>query len=445
MRIINTILMTIVIMSLAPKSALAESLDENQHKKHYKKNHKRYQNVLVIGADPNKDNIWIMKGKIVDTYAKTTKKGFQQSGVPNFIISSPSGKAIFGIGGFVNFRTSYDWNNVIGSKDFVTSDIPMTSTSQNKQRLLMDASTTRLFFKAIVQSRLLGPIESYIETDFRGNGNSLRLREAYIAFKGVTLGQTATTFTDLKAAPNTIDFEGPNAYTYSRNLLIRYTYNAIPHWDFAIAAEMPDVSATTPSTSTHLIPQRVPDIPMYAQYSWDNGNSHLRASGVLRTMNYYDNINMNTETTLGWGTMLSSRIKLHRSIDAFGQIVYGEGIENYIQDITGDGYDLVPNPNYTGELQTLPAMGWMAGVTVNITNKWQMNGAYSQVRMWNKNGYFAQAPDTYKLSKYIVANLFYNITPALNVGAEYLYGTRENANNSMANANCAQMMIQLNF
>ena len=441
MKIINTILMAIVIMSLTSSDVLAEHNNAKKHKDHYKKRH----NVLIIGADPESDRIWMMKGKIIDTYARTTKDGFQQSGVPNFIISSPSGKAIFGIGGFVNFRTAYNWNNVIDSKDFVTSAIPMTTTTQNKQRLLMDVSTTRLYFKTIINSRFLGPIESYIETDFRGNGTSLHLREAYVAFKGVTLGQTATTFVDLKAAPNTIDFEGPNAYTYSRNLLIRYNFSITPHWDFAIAAEMPDVSATTPGTAAHIIPQRVPDIPLYAQYNWNGGNSHVRASGLLRTMNYYDNTDMNTETVLGWGAMLTSNIKVHRSICAFGQIVYGEGIENYIQDITGKGYDLVPNPNYSGELQTLPTMGWMVGIKANITKRWQMNGAYSQVQIWNDNSYFAQAPDTYKLSKYIVANLLYNITPSLNVGAEYLYGTRKNANNAMANANCAQMMIQLSF
>ncbi len=439
MKIINTVLMATAIISLTTVDVLAK--ERKQHNYHYK----NHNNVLIIGSHKKNENIWLMKGEIVETYSKTIKKGFQQSGVPNFIIAAPSAKAIFAIGGFVNFRTAYNWNSVIDSKDFVTSAIPMTSTSQNKQSLLMDASTTRLFFKTIIQSRILGPIEGYIETDFRGNGTSLRLREAYVAFKGVTLGQTATTFVDLKAAPNTIDFEGPNAYTYSRNLMVRYNFNITPHWNFAISAEMPRVSATTPGTEAHIIPQRIPDIPLYAQYSWNNNNSHVRASGIIRAMEYYDNTNMSNETEIGWGAMISSNIKMHKSISAFGQIVYGEGIENYIQDINGKGYDLVVNPQYKGKLQTLPTMGWMAGLKVNLTNKWQMNGAYSQVQIWSDNNYFAQAPDTYKLSKYVVANVFYNIIPALNIGAEYLYGTRKNANNAKAHANCAQMMVQLNF
>lgn len=401
--------------------------------------------VWIIGADPQTDDVWILKGNAIDIYAKTVEKGFQQSGVPNFIISDRSNKAVFGIGGFVSFRTAYDWSNVIQNRDFVTYDIPMIKTPSNKQRFLMDASTSRLFFKTIVNTKALGPIETYIETDFRGGDNVLRLREAYVSFKGLTFGQRATTFVDLDAAPNTIDFQGPNAYTYNRNLMIRYHLNIGKNWEFAVAAEMPGISATTPGTAAYVIPQRVPDFPMYFQYNWNKGRSHLRASGIIRTMNYYDDISLSTQTKAGWGAMLSGNIALCPAANFFGQVVYGEGIENYIQDLNGNGYDLVPNPGRLGRLQTLPAMGWLAGLQVNFTKNWQMNAAYSQVSVWDKNDYFAQAPDTYRLSQYVVGNLFYNISPAFSVGAEYLYGTRQNANHDRAHANRAQMMVQFNF
>lgn len=422
------------------EEAASASADHPQRRQHDKRN-----TVWIIGADPQNDDVWMLKGRAIDIYGSTVKKGFQQSGVPNFIISDRANKAVFGIGGIVSMRTAYDWSNAIDNKDFVTYDIPMFKTPSNKQRLRMDISTSRLFFKTIVNTRSLGPIETYIETDFRGGDQVLRLREAYVSFKGLTFGQTTTTFVDLEAAPTTIDFQGPNAYTYSRNLMIRYHLNISPSWEFAIAAEMPGVSATTPTEAAYVIPQRVPDIPMYFQYNWNKGRSHLRASGILRTMNYYDNLRLNTQTELGWGAMLSGNIALSRSADFFGQIVYGEGIENYIQDLNGNGYDLVNNPNRSGRLQTLPAMGWLAGLRINFSPNWQMNAAYSQVSIWDKNDYFAQAPETYRLSQYIVGNLFYRISPAFQVGVEYLYGTRKNVNHELGHANRAQMMVQFNF
>ncbi|WP_298065173.1 DcaP family trimeric outer membrane transporter [uncultured Rikenella sp.] len=444
MKTFNALLMTAAV-GLSSLGAWADnpvsaSADNPQRRPHDKRN-----TVWIIGSDPRTDDVWILKGKAIDIYANTVKEGFQQSGVPNFIISDRANKAVFGIGGFVSFRTAYDWSNVIQNKDFVTYDIPMVKTPTNKQRLLMDAGTSRLFFKTIVNTKALGQIETYIETDFRGGDNVLRLREAYVSFKGLTFGQTATTFADLQAAPNTIDFQGPNAYTYNRNLMIRYHLHISPSWEFAIAAEMPGVSATTPTQAAYVIPQRVPDIPLYFQYNWNQGRSHLRASGLLRTMNYYDNIGQHTQTQLGWGAMLSGNIALCKAANFFGQIVYGEGVENYIQDLNGNGYDLVTDPNRLGRLQTLPAMGWLAGVQMNFSENWQMNAAYSQVSVWDKNNYFAQAPDTYRLSQYIVGNLFYNISPAFNVGVEYLYGTRKNVNGEKGHANRAQMRVQFNF
>lgn len=436
MRKIKTLLITLTIC-LSTFSVFADELPEKQDRKH--------STILIIGADPQKDDIWIIKNNAIDIYTKTLKYGFQQSEVPNFIISDRFSNAVFGIGGFVNFRTSYNWNNVIGSKDFDTYDIPMLGTPKNRQSLLMDASTTRLFFKTILQAGSLGQVEAYIETDFRGRDNVLHLREAYISFLGLTLGQTTTTFADLKASPNTIDFEGPNAFTYKRNLMIRYNYDLNTRWNFAIALEMPNVSATTVEKGAYIIPQQIPDIPLYAQYNWDKGKSHVRASGVFRAMNYYDNTLMSKETVLGWGAMLSTNIELCPWANFFGQVVYGEGIENYIADLGGNGLDLVPNKSYRGQLQTLPAMGWFAGFQTKFMKDFQMNVTYSQVNVWNKNNYFEQAPDTYKMAQYIVANVFYNILPALEVGVEYLYGTRKNADNVMKHANCAQVMIQFTF
>ncbi|WP_294592859.1 DcaP family trimeric outer membrane transporter [uncultured Rikenella sp.] len=424
----------------ADDASTAASSENPQRHRHDKRN-----TVWIIGADPQTDDVWMLKGRAIDIYAQTVKPGFQQSGVPNFIISDRANKAVFGIGGFVSFRTTYDWSNVIQNKDFVTYDIPMIQTPSNKQRFRMDASTSRLFFKTIVHTKALGNIETYVETDFRGGDNVLRLREAYVSFKGLTFGQRTTTFVDLDAAPTTIDFQGPNAYTYQRNLMVRYHLQISPNWEFAVAAEMPGVSATTPGEAAYIVPQRVPDFPVYFQYNWAQGRSHLRASGIIRTMNYYDNVNLSTITKVGWGAMLSGRIALSRAANVFGQVVYGEGIENYIQDLNGNGYDLVSNPLRSGRLQTLPAMGWLAGFQVNFSPSWQMNAAYSQVSVWNRNNYFAQAPDTYRLSQYIVGNLFYHITPAFSVGAEYLYGTRKNADHAKAHANRAQMMVQFNF
>lgn len=395
--------------------------------------------VFIIGADGDNPQV---KAFAIDSYRSTLRKGHQQSGMPRFLITNKNAKAVFTIGGFVNFRTAYDFNNVIDNKDFVTYQIPMSVTPSDKQRFLMDPTTSRLFFKTIIDAGKFGPIEGYIETDFRGDKGVLRLREAYISFKGFLFGQAATTFCDLEASPNTIDFEGPNAYTYGRNAMIRYSHKWGKHWSAAIAIEMPSISATT-GNHAYTIPQRVPDIPIYAQYSWNEGASHVRASGIFRTLYYRDEVQNDTRAEFGWGVQLSSVYKICPKLTAYGQLVYGEGITPYIQDLNGNGLDMVPNPRHSGQLQTFPMMAWLVGAQYSLTKKAALSVGYSQVNLWNKNGYFN--PDQYRYSQYVVANVFYNITSYLKAGVEYLYGTRHDMNHVFGHANRAQAMVQLNF
>lgn len=395
--------------------------------------------VWVIGNSQDEE---IVKVQAVENFRKTLRKGPQQVGMPKFMISDKSAKAIFAIGGFVNFRTAYDFNNVVGNQDFVTYDIPMTVTAGDRQRLLMDISTSRLYFKTLVNTRSLGQIEVYIETDFRGENNVLRLREAYVSLRDWLVGQTVTTFTDLEASPNTIDFEGPNAYTYGRNMMVRYRHIFNEHWSVAISAEMPELSATFGRYASS-IPQRVPDIPAYVQYSWNKGASHLRASGIFRNMYYHNDACDKTSSITGWGAQLSSIWQIGKKLTLYGQVLYGEGISPYIQDIADNGLDLVPRHNSMGRLQTNPAFAWLAGAQYSITPKLAYTVGYSQVNLWNQDQYFD--PSQYRYSQYVVTNMMYNISQSFLVGVEYLYGTRHDMNDAFGKANRVQAQVQFNF
>mgnify|MGYP003457550419 FL=1 len=141
---------------------------------------------------------------------------------------------------------------------------------------MMDASTSRIFLKAIINSRMLGRVHIYTDMDFRGGDEFSylpRLRSAYVEVGGFTIGRDVTTFCDLAAAPETIDFQGPNAYNFAFNEMIRYEHSFLRnHLTVGIAAEMPQVSATY---GEHFSPiyQRVPDGIAYIQYAWGENRS----------------------------------------------------------------------------------------------------------------------------------------------------------------------------
>lgn len=380
-------------------------------------------------------------------YLETHRRGFQQVERPQFVFASKNNRFSFALGGFVSLRAGYDFDGIVDNLDFVTYDIPVPGNYATRQKLMLDATTSRLFLKAITNTRALGRVVIFMDADFRGGAPGSytpRLRSAYLSFKGLTVGRDVTTFCDLKAAPQTIDFQGPNAYNFNFATLIRYEVSfAKDHLTFGAAAEMPSVSATY-GENYAAIPQRVPDFPLYLQYAWGPTRaSHIRASAVLRDMYLHKISNGATTTRLGWGVQFSGNIHCGRVVDLFMNGVYGEGITPYIQDLTGSGLDITPDPAVPMFLQTIPMWGWQAAAQINLSRRFFVSGGYSMVRVQHKHGVYAE--DGYRQGQYIFGNLFCALTPRCHLAAEYLYGSRKNMNGEKNHANRVNLMLKYNF
>ena len=386
--------------------------------------------------------------EVKEHFIDTHRHGFQQTENPQFIFSSHNNRFALGIGGYVNLRTSYDFRGAMGNIDFVPYDIPMKHSWQNKQRVMMDASTSRLFLKAVIKSDLLGRVIIYSDMDFRGGEEFTyipRLRSAYVSFKGFTIGRDVTTFCDLEAAPTTIDFQGPNAYNFAFNEMIRYEYSLLRnHMTIGAAAEMPAVNGTYGENFSPIY-QRVPDFIAYVGYAWgENRTSHIRASAVIRDMYLHNNRTGENTTQLGWGIQLSGHIDIGQWIDLYMNGVYGKGITPYIQDLAGSPYDFAYDPEDPRRMQTMPMWGWQAAAQVNILpNVLWLAGGYSEVHLEKHNGYLSDGQ--YRKGEYIFANAFYNLTSNLTLAVEYLHGSRKDMGGEKSSANRISIMAQYNF
>ncbi len=386
--------------------------------------------------------------------AETHRTGFQCTEPPAFIFAQKESKFAFGVGGFVNLRTSYDFNSAVSNIDFVTADIPIPGGYDSRQQLMMDASTSRVYFTGVVNSRAIGPISFYVDMDFRGdtgygesgvtNSYMPRLRSAYASFLGFTVGRDITTFCDLDSAPETIDFQGPSAYSFNFATLLRYEHTfCYDHLTMGIALEQPSVSGTY-DTYFEAIPQRVPDVPVYLQYEFGyERQSHFRASAIFRDMYAYNATTQENTSLFGWGVQASGRINPVRWMGICFNGIYGKGITPYIQDLNGSGLDFTPNPEDNTSLQTMPMYAWQAAANFNISDRLTANGGYSRVVVHQHNGYYTD--DQFLSSQYIFGNLFYDITPRLKVACEYLFGSRRNMNDAYNSANRASFMTQFNF
>ncbi|MBR0393815.1 MAG: porin [Alistipes sp.] len=382
-----------------------------------------------------------------DDHLSAQRSGFQQVAAPSVIFANSNNSFSFAIGGFVNLRTAYSFDDVVNNIDMVPYNIPIPTAFDTKQQIRMDATTSRLFLRGIANTTHLGKVEIFFDADFRGGtaGSYLpRLRSGYVSFLGLTIGRDVTTFCDLDAAPTTIDFQGPNAYNFNFATQIRYEISFLKNiMKAGIALEMPKVSGTYGEYFA-AVPQRVPDIPLYLQVAWGkNRQSHVRASAILRNSFLYNKGGDYTKNLFGWGVQASGKISVVRMLDIYFNGVYGEGITPYIQDLTGSGLDFTPNPTDPTRIQQMPMYGWQAAAQLNILPNLFISGGYSAVTVEKKNGYYSD--QEYRRGQYVFGNIFYHLTRRFTLAAEYLWANRKNMNGDENSANRVNVMMQYNF
>ena len=107
--------------------------------------------------------------------------------------------------------TSVRTFDALGTDDrFVTSSIPVAGSlaAEKDGRTTYTAQPSRFNFDLRTPTRI-GDMRAFIEGDFFGPGNALRLRHAYGQGRRFVLGQTWSTFSDPEAQPLGIDHEGP--------------------------------------------------------------------------------------------------------------------------------------------------------------------------------------------------------------------------------------------
>ncbi len=379
----------------------------------------------------------------VEVFRNNTPVYYHAASLPRFAVIGKDRKYYLGIGGYVKTTISYDFNGVVNNPvDFITSDIYPRS-SGNGAKVQASAATSNLFFNFVGLPGTDNEFGAYVNANFAGPGQSFQLQHAYVTYRGFLMGYTTSLFTDAGAMPPTIDFQGPNSATFVYNTILSYKYNFNKNWSMAASVEMPMLDITPVASVVASVNQRVPDIPLYLQYAWNNGGSWVRASSIFRSMMYRDVMKAENKNEFGWGVKLSGAAKLCDYLHIYYQGVYGKGISNYIQDVNGLGLDMVADPNNPGEMDRVESWGAYMGVQVNLSRNVFMSTTYGQDRVYMPSG--QGSPDTYKYAQYIATNLIWNILPNLQTGIEYLWGRRVNQNSDYAKANRIQTMLQLSF
>ena len=125
-------------------------------------------------------------------------------------------------------------------------------------------------------------------------------------------------------------------------------------------------------------------------------------------------------------------------------VVYGEGIENYMNDATVD-IGVVDNPGdpvtpVKGE--ALPLLGISAFYDITWNERWTSTVGYSMLDLDNTN---AQRPDAFMKGQYALANLMYYPVKNVMMGGEVQWGDRENKGGFTSDDLRIQFSAKYNF
>ena len=363
---------------------------------------------------------------------------FKDPAAPRFIFFDDNKNFLFGIGGYVQMNAAYDFNGLPDYNSFITSQItPNGEQSGTSYGMTLEQST--LFFKLLGNTKA-GKLVSYIEMQFEGPDNTPKLQQAFVQFKGLTIGKAWSTFGDMTSVPATIDQEGPGSAIEIRQPMIRYTYLFTKRFQASLALEYATPSYTT-GNHTKSIRQKVPDIPFNIRYTLKN-NGHLQAGAILRNISYKNTATDKDKICTGWGITGSGTIPLNKNNSLMFQGVYGQGIARYIQDISALGYDLIPENNTEGKLIAPTMWGAFGAIQHNWNPRLSSSLIYSHTRMQTRK---TLAATDYKYAQYAAANLLWKFTEYGTTGIEYEYGRRNNFDKQHGNANRINVMIQYRF
>ena len=360
---------------------------------------------------------------------------------------SETGKTDIQLHGFVRLNATVDFQDLGNSDLFRPAQIKIPGNPLDAPHLFMSAKQSRFGIKAT--RKINGEVlKTRIEVDFHNtssqSGGLIRLRHAYMQYKGFTIGQAWTTFYDIQARPNIVNLEGANGSTLNRAPLIRYDHPWKGHI-LSIALENP-VQQLTLKEEMATQKQLMPDVVAAAKFRWNDNRNFTKIAVLGRQLRYEVPDDsavglMHSETLYGGGAMIVGRIKGESGDQLKYELVGGKGIARYIRGVRSLGYDAICQENCQ-DLSGINVIGGFMAYEHQWTDKWSSTVLLGGVDV-EKVDLFTE--DDMDFCLYGSVNLYYQPVAPFSVGIEYLYGERVNLSGIRGTAQRIHMGAMMRF
>ena len=319
-------------------------------------------------------------------------------------------------------------------------------------------------FAGVRQSRLgvrssvhtdMGELKTLFEFELFGTGvdegqTTFRLRHAYGELGAFGAGQTWSPFMDPDVFPNSLEYWGPTGMVFFRNVHARWMPVKGTH-AVIVAVERPGASADQGVYADRVeldgvVPRSpLPDFSTSYKYTGDWG--YVRAASMLRKITWDDTnddgFDLSGDET-GWGINLSANWKPTSRDVVRVQYVFGEGIQNYMNDSPVD-IGIVNNLSNP----VTPVLGKTIGLTglvLFLDHTWndRFTSAIGYSRQDNDNT-DAQGPSAFRDGQYALGNLLFTPVPNVMFGGELQWGRRQNFDGFSSDGFKVQFSFKYNF
>jgi len=339
-----------------------------------------------------------------------------------------STKHSYKFGGFIKATATFsdysdgDIGANSGLRDFyIPGAIPVGGTGES-QDFDFGAKESRINFKSKHKFENGDVVSTNVEMDFLlppggnervSNSYAPRLRHAYFTYNKWLFGQTWSTFQDVKALPEAVDFLGsPDGIVFNRQSVVRYTSGA---WQFAV--ENPETTITPFGGGGRIVTDdnSMPDFVVRYNHKADWG--HVTVSALLRQLEY--NTGTVDESTSSNGLSVTGKFKVGSSDDVRLNFATGAGMGRYVGLNTANGAVLEAD----GSLQAIDSTLYSLAYRHQWNSQWRSNMIVSAMNVDNDTALtgtgVTESVNSYQL------NLLYSPVPKVTLGAGILNGTRE--------------------
>jgi len=174
---------------------------------------------------------------------------------------------------------------------------------------------------------------------------------------------------------------------------------------------------------------------------------HVQVAGIFRKISWVNTapnppVDLGGDA-LGWGINVTSNINFTKKDVGRFAVVYGEGVENYMNDAPIDVgvKSNLSNPNKPIVGVPLPVLGVVTFLDHNWNSHFSTSIGYSLVNISNSN---AETPSDYHQGHYALTNLLYHPVPSVMVGGEFIYGRRVNFSDGF-NVNDSRLQFSFKY